>query len=215
MATISTEQWESLEKRRSTAFLIGGLILGVDAALLAVSIHTTTEFPQELGQALVGAGWTAAAVGLLGLYPDLIGRSRRLVQAGTVFAVIGAITYAAMGVTSFGYFAGLLSGELSAVVMFFLPGVFLGTVFGFGAFGIASLRAAGSSRRVGLLLLVLPVTFLFNIGTGIAGFDSLTKVLVVVCVLFLAMLTIGYLLRTGGVSVEHEQIEATSDSSAG
>lgn len=213
MAVISTDRWESLEQWRSIAFLIGGIIVGADAALVAVILVTESEFPMALGQGFIGAGWTAASIGVLGLYPSLAERSRWLTRAGAVFAVIGTVTYAAMGVTSFGYFTGSLSGELSEVVMFFLPGVFLGTVFGFGAFGVASLRTNVYSRSVGLLLLVLPTTFLFNIGTGIAGFNPLSKVFVVVCVLTLTMLTIGYLFRTERAMTHNEELNPASDSS--
>lgn len=205
MAIIGRERWESLEKWRSIAFLIGGVLLGADAALVAGTIITDGDFPMALGQGLIGAGWTAASIGLLGLYPRLADRSRWLARAGAVFAVIGIVTYTAMAVTSFGYFTGVLDGELSDVVAVFLPGVFLGTVLGFGAFGVASLRTNSYSRTIGLLLLVLPITFLFNIGTGIAGFNPLAKVLVVVCVLTLTMLSIGYQFRTGSARAHDDE----------
>ena len=57
---------------------------------------------------------------------------------------------------------------------------------------------------------MLPLTFLFNLGTGIAGFNPMTKVLGVVCVLALTMLTLGYLFRTGGALVRREEVESSS-----
>lgn len=214
MSLISTRRWESLEQWRATAFLIGGAIFVLDAALLAVHMSMGTE-PAALGQAFVGASWTAAFIGLLGFYPSLADRSRWLARAGSVFAVIGAITMAAMAVTSLGYFTGVLSGELEAVAMFFLPPVFLGIVLGFGLFGVASLRTDVYSWRVGALFLLLPMTFLFNVGTGIADFNPLAKILGVVCVLALTMLAIGYLVRTGSALADREEMEASSDVSAG
>jgi hypothetical protein len=214
MAFIGTRRWESLEQWRATAFLVAGGIFVVDAALLAVHMSTGTE-PAALGQAFVGASWTAAFVGLLGFYPSLADRSRWLARAGAVFAAIGAITMAAMATTSLGYFTGVLAGELSEVAMFFLPPVFIGIVLGFGLFGVASLRTGIYSRSVGLLFLLLPITFLFNVGTGIAGFNPLAKVLGVVSVLALTMLAIGYLLRTGSALADREGVEASSDVSAG
>ena len=192
------------------AFLIGGVIFVADAALVASNVAAGTERFMTLGQAFVGAGWTAAFVGLLGLYPDLAERSRWPARIGAVFAVVGAVTMAAMAATSLGYFAGALGGELGDVVAYFLPGVFVGIVLGFGSFGVAVLRTDVYARNVGLLFLLLPVTFLFNLGTGMAGFNPLTKVLGVVCVLALAMLAIGYLFRTGGAMARAGEAEASS-----
>lgn len=206
MSLGSTQRWETLERWRTTAFLIAGGIFVVDAALLAVDIASGTE-PGAFGQALVGAGWTAAFLGLLGFYPSLAEGSRRLVRAGAVFAVVGGVTMAAMAAAMLGYATGVLGGEPSGVI-YFLPGVFLGIVLGFGSVAVASLQTRVYSRRVGLLFLLLPVTFLFNIGTGMAGFNPLPKVLGVVCVLALTMLSVGHLLRTGKALADREGVDA-------
>lgn len=198
------------------AFLVAGVIFLADAALLAANVVAGTErYIMTLGQAFVGAGWTAAFIGLLGSYPSLADRSRWLARTGAVFAVIGGITMAVMSAASLGYFTGILSGEPSAVAMFFLPGVFVGIILGFGSLAAATLRTETYSRSLGLLFLVLPVTFLFNLGTGIAGFNPLTKVLGVVCVLALTMLAIGHLFRTGSAWAEREDVGASIDASAG
>ncbi|MEF8904723.1 MAG: hypothetical protein V5A29_12475 [Haloarculaceae archaeon] len=114
-------------------------------------------------------------------------------------------------------FLGLLGfyPGLSDVAGLFVLGVFPGIVLGFGSFGVASLRTDVYARPVGLLFLVLVLTFLFNLGTGIAGFNPLGKVLGVVCVLALTMLAIGYLLRTGSALADREGVEASSEASAG
>jgi len=213
MSLVSTRRWKTLERWRTTAFLIAGGIFVADAALLAMDIASGTE-PGAFGQALVGAGWTAAFVGLLGFRRGLSEGSRRLVRVGTVFAVVGGVTMAAMTATMLGYAAGAVGGEPSGVV-YFLPGVFLGIVLGFGSFGAASLRTDVYSRRVGLLFLLLPVTFLFNLGTGMAGFNPLPKVLGVVCVLALAMLSIGYLLRTGSALADREGLDESGGATVG
>lgn len=209
----SKDRLKSLEKWRAAAFLVGGVIFVADAVLVASNVAAGTERFMTLGQAFIGAGWTAAFLGLLGLYPDLAGRSRWPARVGAVFAVVGAVTMAAMAATSLGYFTGALGGELSEVAVFFLPGVFAGIVLGFGSFGVASLRTDIYSRSVGLLFLVLVLTFLFNLGSGIAGFNPLTKVLGVVCVLALSTLAIGYLFRTGGALAQHE-VEGASGPTA-
>lgn len=214
MSVIGTQQWESLEQWRAMAFLVGGAIFAVDTALLVVHMSSGTE-PAAFGQALVGASWTAAFIGLLGFYPSLADRSRWLSRAGAVFAVIGGITMAAMAATMLGHATGVLSGDPGTVAMYFLPGVFLGIVLGFGSFGVASLRSGMYARSVSLLLLLLPVTFLFNIGSAMAGFNPLAKILGVVAVLTLTMLAIGYLLRTGSAVVDREGVAGASDVSIG
>lgn len=209
MSTNSTQWWHSLERWRATAFLLGGVIFVVDTALVAMHLVQGTE-PAAFGQALVGASWTAAFFGLLGFYPSLVDRSRWPARIAAVFAVIGGLAMAAMAVTMFGHASGVLSGTPRGLVKYFLPPVFLGIVLGFGLFGVVSLRTDVYSRRVGLLFLLLPVTFLFNLGTGIAGFNPLPKILGVVAVLSLTMLSIGYLLRTGGALADRTAAEAAS-----
>lgn len=206
----------SFETWRAAAFLLGGLLFVADAAYLAANIVSGVENPAlTLGQAFVGAGWTCAFIGVLGVYPGLADRSRWLPRAGAVFAVIGTITMAAMATTSLGYYSGVLGGELADVTMYFLPGVFLGIVLGFGPFGVASLQTGIYSRSVGLLFLLLVLTFLFNLGSGIAGFGTLTTVLGVVCVLALTMLTLGYLFRTGRALADRDGTSVSSEASAG
>lgn len=214
MVGVSNTWWESLEQWRVTAFLIGGLIFVVDAALLAIHIYSGTE-PAALGQALVGASWTAAFIGLLGFYPSLADRSRWLAKIGGVFAVIGGITMAAMAAAMLGYATDILSGDPGTIAMYFLPGVFLGIVLGFGLYGAASLRTDIYSQNVGLLLLLLPITFLFNLGTGISGVGSLLTIFGVVCVLALTMLAIGYLFRTGKALAHREGVDPSSEVTAG
>jgi len=163
---------------------------------VASHVAAGTE-PGAFGQALVGAAWTASFVGLLGMYPSLASGNRWLARIGAAFAVIGGVTMAVMALASLGYSTGILGGALSDVVMFFLPGVFLGIVLGFGLTGVATLRTEVYSRSVGLLFVVLVLTFLFNLGSGITGVGTLTTVLGVVVVLAVTKLALGYQFRTG------------------
>lgn len=214
MVTVSKQWWETLEQWRGTAFLLAAVVFGADAAIIASNVATGTARFMTVGQGLVGAAWTVAFLGLLGLYPGLAGRSRWLPRIGAVFAVVGVLTMAVMAVVSFGIAGGVLATELEDVVGFFLPGVFLGIVLGVGAFAVASLLTDVFARSLGLLLLLLVVAFLFNLGTGIAGFNPLEKVLGVVAVLVLATGAIGYLLRSGDAVADHEELETTGDSVA-
>lgn len=210
MSGADTRRWETLERWRAKAFLIGGAIFLADVALVASHAASGTE-PGAFGQALVGAAWTASFVGLLGTYPSLAGRSRWLPRVGAASAAVGGVTMAAMAVTSFAYFAGIPNGELGDVVFFFLPGVFVGIVLGFGSFGVLSLRTDVYSRSVGLLFLLLVVTFLFNLGSGIAGFATITTVLGVVFVLAVSKLALGYLFQTGAALARRDGVQATTD----
>ncbi|MEF8842061.1 MAG: hypothetical protein V5A62_10615 [Haloarculaceae archaeon] len=213
MSLVDKRQWERLERWRATAFLLGGAVFAVDVALVASHVASGTE-PTAFGQALVGTAWTASFVGLLGMYPSLSDRSRWPARIGAICAVIGGLTMAVMALVSLGYATGILSGELSEVAMFFLPGVAIGTVLGFGSFGVASLRTDIYSRSVGGLFLLLVLTFLFNIGSSIAGVATMSTVLGVVVVLALSKLTLGYLFRTEDALADREGTGASSDSVA-
>jgi len=193
-------------------FLIGGLIVLLDVAPVAANIVTGVDDWLILGQAFVGAGWTAALVGLLGLYPELSDGSRWLSRAGAVFAVVGVITFSVMAVTSLLYYAGIPAGEYEAIGMLFLPGVLIGSVLGFLSFGVASLRTGVHSRTVSFLLFVPALLVVTNILRFIAGMESATITLGIVIGDALAMLAIGYILRAE--SVAHESAERPTDTVA-
>lgn len=204
--------WRTLQRWRATFFVVGGLILACDAFLVSAEILTGSEHWILLGQAFVGAGWTAALLGLLGVYPDLADRSRRTARVGAVFAVIGVVTFAAMAVTVLVYYAGIPSGSYEDVGMLALPGVIVGSVLGFVTFGAASLRAGVHSRTFGILLLVPPLLVVTNIVRFIAGVESTTVTLAIVILDGLAMLVLGYVLRSERTPTERP--ERTPDAAA-
>lgn len=189
--------WASLRRWRSTAFLVGGLILACDAVLITAEIVSGVENWILLGQAFVGLGWTAALLGLMGVFPDLADRSRWTARAGAVFVVVGVVTFAAMAVTVLAFYTGIVAGSWEDVSSLPLPGVIIGSVLGFITFSVASLRAGVHSRRFGLLLLVPPLLVVTNIVRFVAGFESTTITLAIVVLDALAMLSLGYVLRTG------------------
>lgn len=198
MATNSTQSEGLLESWRATAFTVAGIIFAADAAVLVVNLAAGTQNQyMTLGQAFIGAAWTAGFIGLLGFYPDLDARNRWLARSGGVFAVVGLVTNLIMAAVSLGLFAGVLGGTLRDYTPYFLPGMFPGIVLGCGLYGIATLRNPTYRRSVGLLFVLLVLTFLFNLGTGIAGFNPVSKILGVVIVLTLTNLVLGYMLRTG------------------
>lgn len=211
MVGLSDRRWESLERWRATAFLLAGVMFVVDAAIVGAVIVAVGEDVMLLGQAFIAAGWTAAFVGLLGVYPGLSDRSPWLARAAAVFAVIGAVVFVAMAVASLVYFAGIPDGEITAIVPFFLPGVIIGSVLGFLCIGAASLRSDVHSTTVGVLLVALGLFPVVNIASGIGGVESLTFTLAIVVGLALVNLAIGYLFRTGGALAGPERTGRASD----
>lgn len=197
MASISKRLWNSLAQWRAIAFLVGGLMFIPKVIIEAADIVRGVERFGTLARVFLGAGWTAAFLGLLGFYPSLDEKSPWLTRVGAFFAVIGGITMTVMAITSLGYFTGILNGEITDVLMYFIPGVFGGIVLGFGTFGIASLKTNIYSRSIGLLFLLLPLTFLFNLSSPFIGYATLTKSLIIILILTLVMLIVSYLLRSG------------------
>ena len=190
-----------LERRRSTLFLVAGIAFVINAAVVATGIATNSDhLITTLGQAFVGVAWTAAFLGLLGLYPGLVERSRWLVRVGGVLVAIGVVVFAAMAVASLLYFAGIPDGEITDIVPLVLPGVILGSVLGFLSFGVASLRTDVHPRSVGILLLVPPLFVIANVGSGAFGIDSPYFILAIVSGLSLVMLATGFRLRSSGAT---------------
>lgn len=209
MSQNTTTGWETLESWRGMLFIIAGVIFAGDLTILLYNLAVGTESQYlTVGQGLIGTAWVCSFLALLGFYPKLSERSKWFVRIGGVFAGIGLLTNAVMAVASFGLAAGVVSGALEEYTPFFLPGVFLGIVFGFGLYGVATLRTAVYSQRIGALFLVLVATFLTNLGTGIAGYNPLVKIIGVVTILVVANLALGYFIRT-----ESADITTTGDTS--
>lgn len=203
--------WDPLEKRSATLFLVAGVIFVGDLAILAVG---TEQLARELGQAFVGAGWTAAFIGLLGSYPELVDRSRLLARAGAVFAGIGAVVFAVMAVAVLVFFTGIADGDFAALVPIFLPGVIIGCVLGFVSFSVASLRSDVRSRSFGILLSVPAIIVVTNVLTGVTGIASRTTILAIVGSLVAVHSTIEYLLQTGNALIDRQEMKSPSDTAA-
>ncbi len=200
----------SLPRWSATAFLVGGFLMVVDAAFVTANIVTGTEHFLLLGQAFVGGAWTAALIGLLGLYSGLADRSQWLSRAGAVFAVIGVVTFAVMAVTVVLYYVGIPDGEYDAIGMFFIPGVLVGSVLGFVTFSVASLRAGVHSRLLSLLLLVPAILVVTNILRFVVGNESVVITLGIVIGDALTMLAIGYVLTYESPRGSAEAASATA-----
>lgn len=213
MAIISKRLWNSLAQWRAIAFLVGGLMFIPKVIIEAADIVRGVERFGTLARVFLGAGWTAAFLGLLGFYPSLDDKSPWLARTGALFALIGGITFTVMAAVSLGYFTNLINGEVSEVLIYFIPGVFGGIVLGFGSFGIASLKTNIYSKGIGLLFLLLPITFLFNLSSPFIGFATLTKSLIIILILTLAMLIVSYLLRPGRALINKVELKTINEPS--
>lgn len=189
-------RWSALERWRSTALLIGGLLLVADAAWLAGNIAMGGGDYLTTGQFFVGAGWTAALLGLLGIYPSLAERSRWLSRAAAACTGIGVLTFGVMAVTVAADIVGVLPFAYDSIGSAFIPGVLIGSVLGFILFSVAVLRTEVYSQSFGVLLLAPPILVLGNILRFVLGNTSEMVTLGVVIADALVILMIGYYLRS-------------------
>lgn len=202
MSLDDTVPWESLERRSASLFVLGGLMFAVSAVLTVVAMVTGAIQPNMvLGEAFIAAGWIAPLLGLIGLYPALADRNPRLGRAGLLFALIGLVAFVFLAVASLVAFVqGLEITEIPIPVAVLLPGIIAGSLLAFVSFSIASLRSEAHARTVGVLMLIPSGIFVTNflvlpiiLGPGPnppeVGF-------IITGLLTLAMLAIGYALRT-------------------
>lgn len=211
--TDSSGMLRSLERWSATAFLVGGLLMVVNAAFVAANVVTGADRFLVVGEVFVGAAWAVALLGLLGLYPGLADRSRWLSRGGAVCAVIGVVVFTILaGLSVYYYTAAVPLEDIDTAV--FIPGVIIGSVLGFVLFSAAVLRTDVYPRLVGILLLVPATLVVTNILRFIAGYEAATITLAVVVGDALAMLAIGYLLRTGSVLGVHEEVDRAPDTTA-
>lgn len=214
MSTTDRGVWKSLERHSATAFLVAGTMFVIDAGIVGFAMTGGGDQVMLLGQAFIAGGWTAGFIGLLGMYPDLADRSPRLAQVGVVLVSIGIVVFTLMGVASVAFYSGVVSGDLTPLVPLFLPGVILGSVLGFLTFGTTILRTDSRARRVGILVIVLSLFPVVNIGTGIAGVQSMTLTLAIVVGLAVVNLAIGYLIRSTERSTEYTEPETANKRTA-
>lgn len=209
MTLVSSDRWRTLEQWSAIAFLVGGVLFVITAGFNAADVRAGTGHMRlPLKQAFIGFAWTAGLVGLLGVYPRLSDRSSKLAGAGAVCTVIGAVGYAAMGVVSLAYYLGIPGGEFEAVVVYFLPGVLVGTLLTFPLFSIVSFRSDIHPRTFSLLLLGPPLLFIVNVLTPTPP----SVVLGVVSGLALVFFAIGHILR--GEALSPDSVEPSTTPTA-
>ncbi|MFB6233829.1 MAG: hypothetical protein ABEH81_07240 [Halopenitus sp.] len=207
MALVSAQRWESLENRRSTLFLVAGILFGINVVIVATGTATgSDEMTTLLGEAFNAAAWAVALVGLLGFYPGIADRSGWQARAGGVCAAIGVVVFTALSILSLMFYLEVVEGNIGSLVPLILPGVIIGGVLSFLLFGITSLRTDSHPRSIGVLLLFPPLIVVGNIISGAAGVESSYFLLGVVSGLLLVMLALGFRLRSSAPSSDQGEV---------
>lgn len=200
----STVPWSSLERWRSTAFLVaGGLVFGFVVSN-AVEAFTAAQPPTWVNTLFVSPALVAAAVGLLGFYPLLADRVPRLALASAVVVTVAGMAATVLFVVT--AVNGLVAGlQLPFLLVYLLT--LLTTILGFVLFGAASLWTSTPSRRIGLLVLGPPAVNVTMIVT--APMNPPQWATFLISALWTgAILAIGFALRTEDGPSEHTTASA-------
>lgn len=206
---------KSLEGYSVGLFFVAAGLMVVTVGLFATEVVMDRSMDTLLGL-FAPAGFGAAFLGVLGLYPRLAERSPRLAGAGALALAIGVAGAIILVAGHIGQLAGIVESQPAWVTAANLPLLFGGIILGFGTFAVGGLRTDAYSQAVALLML-WPVV-VFGIGLIVVG----TFVLQItyphwVHVVHsgseaLVYLGIGYLVRTG--HTPPDRAESLTDSPA-
>jgi hypothetical protein len=155
MSRLNVPQWKLLERRSPTLFLSAGVLLLGYAALNGLVAFSDMAYV-AVEDVVAPAGLVVGFLGLLGLYPGLVDRSPKLARVGAVCVGLGGAAVAVITVQGLAVLAGL---ELTSAPGILLLLVALGMIPGYLSFGVATRRASGDRRTVGLFLLLPAVVF--------------------------------------------------------
>lgn len=206
MVGVNEKQFESLERRSATLFLVAGLLLAVFAALLGVEAFTNTSAPEDV---FGPPGFLVAMVGLLGLYSRLADRGSRLARASAVVAAVAAVGWSVITVAAVAEVAGILPAPedvgVLGIAIIMVAGITM--VLAYVSFGVASLRSDAHSRTLGLLLLTPPTIFGVMAAGGAIGYTPAWSAFVLGSGQALAHLAIGFTLRSHTEPTDREELE--------
>lgn len=161
MSARATVSWDSLEHRTPTLFRLAGGLFVVFAILWGAGAYSTVT-PRPAVDVFGPAGWAAAFLGLLGLYPRLATRTPWLARTGAAFVAVGTVGALVTTIVSLAELAAIVGEPPAWVAVLSLP-IIVGIIPGFVAFAAATLRSRIESRTVGLLLLGPAILFAVNI----------------------------------------------------
>lgn len=203
--------WEMLDRWSPRLFFVAGAVLAVYAALNGLIAFADATVEPKVFE----AGYVAAFLGLLGLYPSLADRTPWLAGVGAATAVLGLVAFSVFTAGNLAELAGLTSGDEAGSAVFTVMAA-VGFVVGYLAVGAAVLRSGAFSRTVGLLLLVPGVIIALMIGSIAADLASPESVFVVSAGQAMAHLALGATLSadTESAADERSETEAASDATA-
>lgn len=189
-------RFRSLERWRSTAFLVAALFLVafvIRNAILAWGSGFSETATAALYVATIVPAELAVYVGLLGLYPQLSMHSSRLARGGAI--LVGIAGLAILGFAG-GVVSGLAtSGTPPAFAQLLYLVTLVTTILALLIFGSISLRSSSPSRNTGLLLLVPPTTYMVMLVSMFAGFTPPWSTVLLSAIQAAAHLAIGLSLR--------------------
>lgn len=217
MSTSHRSLLKPLERWSANTFLVAGVLLFGYAVSKGIYTFTDVTPIGAFDVAYGGFGLLVAMVGVLGLYPRLSDRAPRLSLVGVVFTVIGAVaTSSVLGwlasatLTRAGYPAIPEEQPAWILAAFFI--VFPTLSLGFLLMGIASLRTDVLSQTVSRLLLVPGLAWMGLIVANVVLPSGQYLGLLAYVPASLALLAIGYFLRTDSVRTDY--LEQAPDSVA-
>lgn len=193
MWIVSTSHWRLLERLSPTAFLVGGILVFGHAAIRGIQALTDLATPADV---FAPAGHLVAIIGLFGLYPMLTDRSPRSARVAVVVAMVPATGWALITISQLGDVIMLLSPQTAVLPEGFAIVVLLSTILTYLLFGVVSLHAEVHSRTISLLILAPAALLIVLIASAATMGVSALAGFVIGTGLSLAMLALGYTLRT-------------------
>lgn len=203
----STEWWDRLAQWSPAAFVTGGIgLLGI-SVVGALDVAAVVSTPAWVHATLMLGGVWFTFVGLLGFYPYVADHAPRLSGGGVFTSGLGgiALTVGIAGSIVVALTTGTRFGDGPSWGPPLLAGAFVLALLSFLCYGAASVRTERPSRTVGLLLFVPLVAFLGQAVLLVSKIvtDSVLAgaQLALAGVAAIAVLAIGYLLRTGDTTI--------------
>lgn len=209
MDTASNTREGLLERHSPSLFFGAGVLLTGYAILNGVEATTTTTVEPNLFE----LGYVLGFLGLIGLYPRLVGRQPWLARVGGGAAMSGAVAISAFNVGHLAEIAGITPDGLPGTSVFIVMAL-VGFVLGYLAIGAAVLYSNAYSRRLGLVLSVPGVIVLIMLAHIAAGFDSPETAFVISAGQAMTHLAIGATLRAEAEVADDEEVDAEADADA-
>ena len=215
MATTDMDRWEDLEQWSPSAFIGAGVLLLGYATLQGINSFTSLTLQSAVLVLYGGIALLAPVFALLGLYRRLRDHAPRMALAGVATAILsGLLTFVALmwAVVATLQMDGLpaIPADAPAWTSVATLSGFLLLAVSFLLFGVASLRTPVVSRTVALLLLVPTAAWVgLVVGNAILNPEGHYLAVLVYTPISLALLAVGYHLRTKGVPTDRAELATT------